>query len=78
MADVDLLNRAVTVRRSKTEAGERVIPLNVDAMATIQELLRHAELTAGSELNHYVFPTCENGKIDPTKPQTTWRTAGES
>jgi len=29
--DVDLLEHTVIVRRSKTEAGERVIPLNADA-----------------------------------------------
>lgn len=29
--DVNLIDRTITVRRSKTEAGERVIPLNADA-----------------------------------------------
>jgi integrase len=73
--DVSLLDRTVTVRLSKTEAGERVIPLNSDAMAAIHELFKRAEVINGSELNHYVFPACENGKLDPTKPQETWRTA---
>ena len=31
--DVNLIDRVLTVRRSKTEAGERAIPLNSDAMA---------------------------------------------
>ena len=26
-------------------------------------------------LNHFVFPACENGRIEPTRPQTSWRTA---
>ena len=37
--DVNLLDRTVTIRRSKTEAGERVIPLNSEAIDTILELL---------------------------------------
>jgi integrase len=73
--DVSLIDRTVTIRKSKTEAGERIIPLNPDAMGVIHELFKRAELIGGSGLNHFVFPACENGKIDPTKPQGTWRTA---
>ena len=36
--DVDLLERIVTVRRSKTEAGKREIPLNDEAFAALREL----------------------------------------
>ena len=42
--DVNLLDRMLTVRRSKTEAGERVIPLNKDAMAAILELYKRAQV----------------------------------
>jgi integrase len=73
--DVNLLDRMLTVQRSKTEAGERVIPLNRDAMAAILELYKRAQSVGATDLSHYVFPTCENDKIDPTRPQTTWRTA---
>jgi integrase len=73
--DVNLLDRMLTVRRSKTEAGERVIPLNKDAMAAILELYKRAQAVGATDLSHYVFPGCENDKIDPTRPQTTWRTA---
>jgi integrase len=73
--DVNLLDRTATVHRSKTEAGERVIPLNNDAMAVVHELFKRAEVTDGAGLNHYVFPACENGKLDHTRPQVTWRTA---
>jgi len=37
-------DRILTVRFSKTEAGERVIPLNTDAMAAILELFKRAAL----------------------------------
>ena len=52
-----------------------MIPLNADAMAAIHELFKGAEIINGSGLNHYVVPACENGKIDPIRPQTSWRTA---
>ena len=73
--DVNLIDRMLTVRRSKTEAGERVIPLNSDAMVTILELYKRAQAVGATDLNHYVFPACENDTIDPTRSQTSWRTA---
>jgi integrase len=33
--DVDLFNRIATIRRSKTTAGHRSIPLNLDAIAAL-------------------------------------------
>ena len=76
-ADVDLINRTLTIRRTttKTDAGERLIPLNTNAMAAILELYRRAQLNGGAGPGHYIFPACENGRIDPTRPQATWRTA---
>jgi integrase len=73
--DVNLIDRILTVRHSKTEAGERTIPLNADAMAVVLELYRRAQTGGGTELSHYVFPACEHDRIDPTRSQTTWRTA---
>jgi integrase len=73
--DVNLIDRTLTIQKSKTEAGERVIPLNAEAMGVIAELLKRAETFDGANLNNYVFPACENGHIDPTRHQTTWRTA---
>jgi integrase len=73
--EVNLIDRMLTVRRSKTDAGERVIPLNIEAMAAILELYKRAQALGAVEVNHYVFPACENDKLDPTRPQTTWRTA---
>lgn len=41
--DVDLLERIITVRWSKTEAGKREIPLNDDAFAACVELRKQAQ-----------------------------------
>jgi integrase len=73
--DVSLLDRTLTIRHSKTEAGERVIPLNEEAIQVVQELLKRAETLEAAKLDNYVFPACENNKINPMRPQTTWRTA---
>ncbi len=73
--DVDLLQGLVTVLKSKTEAGERTIPLNSNAMAAILTLYKRAQVFNAAAPEHYIFPACENGKIDPTRAQVTWRTA---
>ena len=76
--DVDFLEKTITVRHSKTDAGRRLIPLNRAAWDAIMELYRRAEKTKGREPNHFVFPACENGKIDPVNAQKTWRSAWRS
>jgi integrase len=73
--DVDLFARVATIRRSKTAAGHRTIPLNGDAMAALARLLERARALGSSDPEHYVFPTCEHATIDPTRPQKSWRTA---
>jgi integrase len=73
--DVDLTGELVTVRRSKTEAGERVIPLTPDAIAALMEMRERAALLGDVLSGHFVFPACENGHVHPTRPQTSWRTA---
>ena len=73
--DVDLFNRVASIRRSKTAAGHRTIPLNADAMAALTRLLERARDLESSEPGHYVFPTCEHLTIDPKRPQKSWRTA---
>ena len=77
---VDLIERTITVRRSttKTDAGERIIPLNTDAWAAVLELRKRAKLLFGVELqpDWYVFPHAPGfTKPDPTKPMSGWRTA---
>src|SRR5215472_9081185 len=78
--DVDLMERVLTIRRSstKTDAGERVIPLNSGAWAVILESLERAKLLFGAEPqpDWFVFPHAEGlRKPDPTKPMSGWRTA---
>ncbi len=73
--DVDLFGKVATIRRSKTAAGHRTIPLNGDAMAALARLLERARALGSSEPEHYVFPACEERIIDPSRPQKSWRTA---
>ena len=73
--DVDLMGKLSTIRKSKTDAGERVIPQNSTAYAAVLELRDRAKSFGGTELDHYVFPSCEHGHIDPMKPQSSWRSA---
>lgn len=73
--DVDLMAKLLTIRKSKTEAGERVLPLNSTAYAAILELRERAKGFKGLDPAHYVFPSCENQKIDPKRPQKSWRTS---
>ena len=69
--DVDFMERTLTVRRSKTEAGERVLPLNSDAWAAIAELRERSKLLFASEPNPswYLFPHGE-GQGPVGKPKT--------
>jgi integrase len=76
--DIDLLERQMVVRRSKTEAGHRIIPLNTDAMAALSRLRKRSEAHNAAEPEHPVFPACKNERIDPSKRQKTWRTAWRS
>ena len=76
--DVDLMGRMVAIRRAKTEAGDRVIPLNQDAMAAVLRLREKAQLLFGTDPlpDWYVFPHAEGHmKPDPTKPMSGWRSA---
>ena len=73
--DIDFLNRTILVRTSKTEAGQRVIPMNPQALEIVIRLRERAKEFGGTEPQHYVFPACQHGHIDPTRPQATFRTA---
>ena len=74
-ADVDYTGKLLTVRRSKTDAGQRVVPINANAMAAFKELHQRAMAFSGAEPSHFVFPTCEHGQINPSEPMRSWRTA---
>ncbi|MEO6965241.1 MAG: tyrosine-type recombinase/integrase [Acidobacteriaceae bacterium] len=73
--DVDLLGRSFTVRRSKTDAGLRSIPMNEDAYASVLEIRERAKMFQGTAPEHFLFPACEHGHIDPTRSVKSWRTA---
>ena len=76
--DVDLFDRVLSVRRSKTRGGLRSIPLNDVAMSALARLSQRAQANGATEPEHYIFPTCENSRIDPTRPQKSWRSAWRS
>jgi integrase len=64
--------------RSKTAAGERVIPLNFDALSAVMRLRERTKWLFGESLSPdwYVFPHAEGkSKPDPTKPMSGWRSA---
>jgi integrase len=76
--DIDLMGRTLTVRRSKTLAGERVIPLNQDALRAVLVLRDRSKRLFGESLapDWYVLPHAEGySKPDPTKPMSGWRSA---
>ena len=68
--DLNVVQKTLTIRRSKTEAGERVIPLNEDAWAAVLELRERANLLFGSQPDPswYVFPHGE-GQGPIAKPK---------
>ena len=76
--DVDLMNRIIAVRRSKTGQGKRVIPLNRDAWDAILELRRRSNALFECEPapGWYVLPHSEGLRNpDPRMPMSGWRTA---
>jgi integrase len=73
--DVDFLRQSLTIRRSKTDAGLRSIPMNEDAYSAILELRERANGFNGTAPQHFLFPACEHGHIDPNRPMKSWRTA---
>jgi integrase len=73
-SDLDPINRLVTVRRSKTEAGTRVIPLNDLAWSAFAAMKLRADKLATYAPEHYIFHR-EWPKIDATRPMSSWRSA---
>jgi len=80
---IDLIARTLTVGRTKTEGGSgRVIPLNSVAYAAA---VRWASRFPEAKAEDYVFPGCEDARLDCQKPNTSkidlsrpiksWRTA---
>ena len=73
--DVDLVKRLLHVRRSKNETSHRVIPLNASAIEAVARMLERADLLGHTERGHYLWPACQWGRYDPTKPMLQWDTA---
>lgn len=76
--DVDLIGRTITVRRSKTEASIRTIPLNATAWQAVLELRERAILLFGENLNPdwFVFFRKEGySKPEPDKQLSRMRPA---
>ncbi|MGE5647500.1 MAG: tyrosine-type recombinase/integrase [Acidobacteriota bacterium] len=84
LQDVNLVEREVTIRRSKTEAGYRHIPLNDGALWAFARLLERAGALGSTKPEHFLLPHCVSRETrnpghglgyDPARPQQTWRTA---
>jgi integrase len=75
-ADVDPFTRLLIVRRSKTDAGARVIPLNDDAWGAVRFMKKRSEKLRMDDPEHYVFPGMRP-RLDATKPmgKSGWRSA---
>jgi integrase len=88
-ADVDLFAKTLTIRKSKTAAGERIVPLTTVACSALARLRTRAESFGPVDPAHYVFAAfipkfTFNGKkvvdynvtgFDPTKHVNSWRSA---
>jgi integrase len=86
--DVDLFARTLTIRKSKTAAGERVVPFTGVAVSALARLRQRAEGFGTVEPSHSVFAAFVpkftfSGKrvvdynvtgFDPTRHQKSWRT----
>jgi integrase len=71
--NLDLENRVLRVGESKTEAGKgRPIPLTQPAWAALDMWVSRFP---DRKPEHFVFPACENGRIDSQRPIANWRTA---
>jgi integrase len=73
--DVDLVKRLLHVRRSKNETSHRVIPLNASAIEAVARMLERADLLGHTQPEHYLWPACQWGRYDATKPMLQWDTA---
>jgi integrase len=71
--NLDFENRVLRVGESKTEAGKgRPVPLTQPAWAALDIW---ASRFPDRKPEHFVFPACENGRIDSQRPIANWRTA---
>lgn len=78
-ADLDAFARLITVRRSKTDAGSRVIPLNDEAWSGVCSLKSRADAFGTGQQDHYILPRMVPA-VDGTRPMGNggWRSAWRS
>jgi integrase len=90
--DLDLITGTVTIRKSKTAAGERVIPLTGEALIAFDKLRARAALFGPVLAEHYIFARFRsvgrfNGQqiverrileFDPTAHIGSWKKAWRS
>lgn len=88
-SDLDLFAKTLTFRKSKTSAGERVVPLTDVAVSALGRLRRRAEGFGSVDATHYVFAAFvpkfkfsgkrvveySVTKFDPTRHLNSWRSA---
>jgi integrase len=75
--DLDPFNRLVTVRRSKTDAGTRIIPLNDEGWSAFAALKQRADTLGTYAPEHHIFHRLQP-TIDPNRPVWDWRSAWRS
>jgi integrase len=73
--DVDFGKRLLHVRRSKNETSHRVIPLNASAIEAVARMFERADLLGHNDPENYLWPACQWGRYDATKPMLKWDTA---
>jgi hypothetical protein len=61
---------------SKTDAGERLIPMNHETLEIVIRPRERAKGFSRTEPEHYVFPACEHGHVNATRNQKSFRTLG--
>jgi len=74
---IDISKRLVTVGESKTDAGTgRTIPMNEDLYTAVVEYMKWYTGRFGTaQANWYAFPFGKPVPCDPTRPQTSLKTA---
>jgi integrase len=76
LMDVDLNARLLNIRRTKTDGGVRMIPLNTRAHWALSELMARANRLGSTLPQHYLLPRLlATRTYDPAQHQLTWRSA---
>ena len=52
-----------------------MIPLNTSALNAVARMFERADMLDHTEPEHYLWPACQWGRFDPTKPMLKWDTA---